>query len=216
MTSNVQNRKDIRESFAALLVAAIEGTGKPAQKVYPYRVSDFGGRKAVCVLASAPANRSKQAQVTRVSSRVRVDVHNFVWYADQGEQSSNSPAAGASVVIRIPNTENYQVGDVVTVEDASHLERATVTAVTTGQSITVNTLVYSYTRPVVHWWTERDAEDRLDWMEQEVSKVVMDNDTNETWAQVSFAGDHTHDDITIGGKPYLHEIIHLEFQLHSD
>ena len=216
MSADVQNRSVIREAFAALLTAALVGSGKPAQKVFPYRVSDFKGKYSVVVVASAPANRSKQAQVTRVSSLVKLDIHNFVLYAAVPVQATNNPAAGSAVVVYLPNTGDFSVGDQVTIEDAAHVEKATISIIVPNTSITVSTLANSYTAPTVSWWTERDAEDRLDLLEKSIADVMMDNDTNELWAQVSFEGDHTPDDITIGGKDYLHEIMHLVFQLHSD
>lgn len=216
MSANVQNRKDIREAFAALLETALVGTGLPAQKVYPYRVSDFKGRYSVVAVTSGKANRSKQAQVTRVSSGVNLEAHTFVLYSAPSVEATNNPAAGNNVTINVPSTTDFEVGDVVTLEDASHTERATVNLVTANVSIRVATLAYSYTAPEVFWWTERDSEDRMDLLEKKISDVIMDNDTNDTWAQLSFDGDTQQDPVVIGGRDYLHEIFPLNFRLHSD
>lgn len=216
MTSAVQNRKIIREAFATLLESALVGSGKPAQKVYNYRASDFKGKYSVVCVTSEKANRGKQAQVTRVFSQVGLEVHTFILYSAASVQATNNPTSGSGKVIEMEETTDFEVGDVVTVEDAGHTERATITAISAGISITVNSLTYSYTTPNVFWWTERDAEDRMDLLEKYISDVVMDNDTNETWAQLSFAGDTQSDPVVIGGKEYLHEIIPLRFDMYSE
>jgi hypothetical protein len=216
MTANVQNRKDIREAFATLIETALVGTGLPAQKVYPYRVADFKGRYSIVAVTSGKANRSKQAQVTRVTSGVNLEVHTFVLYSAPPVQSTSSPTAGSNVTILVPSTADFEVGDVVTIEDGSHTERATINLISAGVSIRVATLANAYTTPNVFWWTERDAEDREDLIEKMIADVVMDNDTNDTWAQLSFDGDTQPDPLIIGGREYLHEITPLNFRLHSD
>ena len=216
MASDVLNRQTIREAMAALLVTELEGPNKPAQKVYNHRVRDFNGRSPVVVVASRPTDRSKQAQVTRVSSLVKLDVHTFVLYSEAGVTASNSPTAGNNKVINLSDTSTFTVGDAVTIMDDSNSEAATITAITDDVSITVGTLAYSYATPKIYSWTERNAEDRLDLLEKSISDMVMDNDTTEMWAQLSFEGESTHDDVAIGGLEYLHEVFHLNFRLHSD
>ncbi len=216
MSADVQNRQTIREAYAALLVTALVGTGKPAQHVYEYLPGDFQGKYSIVAIDSAPSVRSKQAQVTRVSSGVRLDVHTLVLYAADPTNATNSPTAGNSKIIQMADTSNFEVGDSIVVEDNSHTEIAAVTAVSTNVSITVATLANAYTTPRVYWWHEKLAINRLDWLEKEISDVNMDNDTNDTWAQLSLDGTPTRDDVVIGGKPYLQEIFHLVFQLHSD
>jgi hypothetical protein len=216
MAADVQNRKTIREAFGALLVAAIEGAGKPAQKVYDFIVKDFKGKYATVALDSRPSIRSKQAQVTRVSSGIKLDTHLFVLYSDDPTPATNSPTAGNNKAIEMADTSLFAIGDEVFVEDAAHYEVAVVTAVSTNVSITAATLIYSYTTPKVYWWNEKLAANRLDLLEKEISDLLMDNDTNETWEQVAFDGEPSRDDIAIGGKEYLHEVIHLLFTLKSD
>ncbi len=216
MTANVPNRTTIREAFAALLETALVGSGLPAQKVYSYRVADFKGRYACVAVTSGKSTRSKQAQVTRITSGINLEAHTFVLYSAPPTLATNNLTAGDDVVIRVPSTSDFFVGDVVTIEDSSHTERATINAIVSNVSIRVDTLAYSYTTPNVFWWTERDAEDRLDLLEKMISDVAMDNDTNETWEQVSFDGDTTLDPVILGGREYLHEIIPFNFRLHSD
>lgn len=218
MTTDVQDRSVIRRTLAQLLQDSIEGAGKPVQKVFPYRVGDFRGKYAVVAVASAPANRSKQAQVTRVSSMLKFDVHCFVLYADS-PLSIGSVAAGSNRVLSISDTSNFVVGEVVAIENDLYYERPTVTAINPNVSITVDALSYSYDvsrSPKLYWWNEEHAEDRADLVEKSISDVVMDHDSTELWAELSFDGDTTPDVIQIGGKEYLHEIIHLACQLHSD
>ena len=66
------------------------------------------------------------------------------------------------------------------------------------------------------WWTEKDADNRLDWLEKAIADVVMDNDTNETWAELFFDGPTELDPVRISGKDYLHEVVPLQFRLFSE
>lgn len=216
MTANVANRQVIREAFATLLSSALVGPGKPAQKVYEYKVSDFKGKYSIVVVTSGRSNRSKQAQVTRVNSLVNLEVHSFVLYAGTPTVATNNPSAGSNVNIFMPSTEDFLVGDVVTVEDLSNSERPTITAINPNVSITVNSLTNSFTTPSVFWWTEKDADNRLDWLEKAIADVVMDNDTNETWAELFFDGPTELDPVRISGKDYLHEVVPLQFRLFSE
>jgi hypothetical protein len=220
MTSNVPNRKLVRQAFAAKLESALVGSGKPAQRVYRYRPADFGGKYSVVAVTSAPTTRAKQAQVTRTANKIRLQVHTFVLYADKAVIASNNPAAGSSRVISVSNTDQFTVADQVTIEDNSHRETSIITAITPGVSIVVDSLDYSYTTPRVTWWSEEDAEDRMDWLEKAVADVVMDNDVIEIpdvgiWV-VSFDGNSDIDFPIIGGLEYQHEIIPLVFEISSD
>lgn len=220
MTSNTPNRKLVRQAFAALLEAALVGTGKPAQRVYRYRAADFGGKYSVVAVTSAPTTRSKQAQVTRTVNKIRLQAHTFVLYADNAVIATNNPTAGSNRTINLSKTDIFAVSDVVTIEDNNHRETAIITGITPGVSIVVNTLVNGYTTPRVTWWSEEDAEDRMDWLEKAVADVVMDNDVIDvvgvgTWV-VSFDGDSEIDYPVIGGLEYQHETIPLIFEISSD
>lgn len=149
MPSNVLNRTTVRRALATLLDTALVGSGKPAEALYRYMVSDFQGKSPVIVVSSAPTNRNKQAQVTRVHSFVDLDIDNYVLYSAEG-------------------------------------------------------------------WTEEQSEDALDELEKAVSDVLMDNDTTETWAQLSFKGDSDLDYVAVGGKMYRVETIHVRTQLYSE
>jgi hypothetical protein len=214
--ANVVARQTLREAFATLLTASLVGTGKPAQVVYDYKVSDFKGKYSVVVITSGETDRMKQAQVSRVNSLINLEAHLFVLYAGTPTQATNNPTAGANKTILLPNTEDFIIGQVATIEDLYKSERAMVTDLVTNTSITVDNLANSYTAPNVFWWSEKDAENRLDWLEQEFSNVVMDNDTNETWEELFFDGPSQIDPLMIGGKEYLHEVVSLKFRLHSE
>ncbi len=223
MTSNVQNRQDIREAYADLLVTEFEGDGKPskpAQKVYPYLVGDFRGRFSIMSLDSRPSTRSKQAQVTRVASGIGMDLHVLVLYAAEPVRATNNPTAGSNKVFEMDDTSLFSVGDEVFIRDDDHEEMATVTVVADGVSITVATLENSYSdtvrKPDVYWWSEKHAQNRLDLFEKRISDLNMDNDTTDDWDLLSLDGKPTRDDVSIGGKEYLHEIYHLQFDLKSD
>lgn len=149
MTSNVANRKTIRQALASLLSTALVGTGKPAQALYDYRASDFGGQTPVIVVSSGGTNRAKQAQTTRVSSFVNLDIDVFTLYAEES-------------------------------------------------------------------WTEENSEDKQDDLEKAIADVLMDNDTNDTWAQLSFNGDSVLDFNVVGGKMYRQETIPVRIQLYSE
>lgn len=149
MPSSVQNRKTIRQALATLLTAELVGAGKPVQALYRYKASDFNGQSPVVVVTSAPTNRAKQAQTTRVASFVDMDIYTFVSYAEAG-------------------------------------------------------------------WTEEQSEDNLDDLEKEISDVLMDNESTDSWAYIAFKGDSELDFIIIGGKEYRVEIIHVRARLFSD
>lgn len=215
MTSNVPNRQTIREAFSAMLTTALVGTGKPAQKVYDFIVGDFSGRYSVAAVESRPSMRAKQAQVTRVASNVKLDVHTFVLYADTAIQATNNVTAGDDKLIQVHDTSLFAVGEDVCVTDETNYDVATVSAIVENVSITVN-LAHAFDLPKVYWWNEKLAANRLDLLEKEITEVVMDNDTNDTWDELSFDGVPESDPVLIGGKQYLHEVFHLNFQLKSD
>lgn len=149
MASDVTNRKTPRKALAALLEAALVGIGKPAQALYDYKASDFDGQTPVIVVSSGPAERAKQAQTTRVSSFVDVDIDVFTMYAEEG-------------------------------------------------------------------WSEEDSEDKQDDLEKAISDVLMDNDSTDDWAQLSFNGASELDFTAVGGKMYRRETIPVRIQLYTD
>lgn len=149
MAANVTNRKTIRKALAALLETELVGSGLPAQALYDYKASDFDGQTPVIVVSSGPANRSKQAQTTRVSSFVDLDIDVFTLYAEES-------------------------------------------------------------------WTEENSEDKQDDLEKAIADVLMDNDTNDTWAQLSFNGPSELDFTVVGGKMYRQETIRVQIQLYSE
>jgi hypothetical protein len=217
MSSDVQNRKTVRRALAALLEAQLVGSGKPAQKLYRYKKSDFKGQSPVIVVTSAPVTRSKQAQVTRIASMMELEIHTFVLYADEPVTATNNPTAGNSKAINLSNTALFAVGMEVGIEDVSHDEIATISAITPNVSITVATLAYSYTTPNIYWINEELSEDQMDLLEKEISDTLMDNEINGTlWADIEFNGPTELDPVAIGGKEYNHEVIKIQLRLFSE
>lgn len=64
--------------------------------------------------------------------------------------ATNSPAAGYAVVINVPATTAFAVGDCVSLSSGSTFEEANITAISAGVSITVDLLQNTLTTPVVH------------------------------------------------------------------
>jgi len=216
MTSNVQNRTEIRQALAQILTDACVGTGKPAEKVYRYKVADFQGLSPVIVVTSSHSNRKKQAQVTRVSSLVYLEIHIFVVYVQKPVIATNNPNAGSNVLIKISDTSGIDIGSAVVVQDDLSYESATVSNISADTSITVSTLVNSYTTPEVYIWNEEKSEDRLDLLEKTISDTLMDNEITELWSSISFDGNTLAADVALGGTEYRHEVIPVVVQLHSD
>lgn len=69
--------------------------------------------------------------------------------------ATNNPSAGSSVVINMTDTGDLAVGREVTVKDGSNSEICRVTAVVSNTSITVATLVNSYTTPDIYGFNTR-------------------------------------------------------------
>jgi len=76
------SRAPVRKHFAALLQAALVGTGKPAQAVYDHLVGDFRDAGVVVVVASGPILRQRASLGECWQSTVRLNVYLFVRYAD--------------------------------------------------------------------------------------------------------------------------------------
>ena len=74
------NRKTVRQAFADLLETALASL---AQKVYDYRVGDFGNQSPVVVASNAGSRRERISfQGSKVTTYLQVDV--FVLYSDEG------------------------------------------------------------------------------------------------------------------------------------
>jgi hypothetical protein len=82
MTTNMVDRKTVREAFAALLAAALVGDGKPVEAVYAYQVSDFQGKSPVVFITSAGSFRRNPERSTRSTSIAYFDVNVMVLYSD--------------------------------------------------------------------------------------------------------------------------------------
>lgn len=101
----------------------------------------FGGTGADGAIAN-------NASITITGSNNTVFVKNYTSWA-AGDQLSkaftNDPAAGSSIVLNMANTGNFAVNDIVRVSSSAGSEFATVTAIATNVSITVDTLALNHT-----------------------------------------------------------------------
>jgi hypothetical protein len=66
------------------------------------------------------------------------------------QSATNSPTTGSAVVIDLAVTSGYSVGQQVLVVGGSNAEICVIGSIASGVSITVNTLVHSYTDPVIY------------------------------------------------------------------
>ncbi len=79
------NRATVRKAFAALLTSAL---GTLAQKVYDYRVGDFGTQNPVVTVSSSGILRRRATFAgSRATMYLQVDV--FVLYSDLGSWSED-------------------------------------------------------------------------------------------------------------------------------
>jgi hypothetical protein len=76
-------RQTAREALGALLVTALEGTGKLAQKVYDYWTGNIEGQSPVVVVSSSGVERPRMtAKGHRVVVYLQVDVYSVYAMAD--------------------------------------------------------------------------------------------------------------------------------------
>ena len=91
MTSNVVNRKTIRQTLAAAMTTDLVGVTKAAKKLYDYKVSEFSAETThIIVVTSGPTDRARQAETTRVHSFVDLEIWTFVLYSADGWTEENS------------------------------------------------------------------------------------------------------------------------------
>jgi hypothetical protein len=82
MTTVMIDRKALREALAALLAAALVGTGLPVNAVYSYQVADTKGKSPVVFVTSAGAWRRNPEHSARSTSIAYLDVNILVLYSD--------------------------------------------------------------------------------------------------------------------------------------
>ena len=75
-------RAAARKQLATLLEAALVGTGKPAQTVYPYQVGDFKGATPVVAVTSGPMRRRLDSMGDCWRKSFQLLVYVFVAYSD--------------------------------------------------------------------------------------------------------------------------------------
>jgi hypothetical protein len=62
-------------------------------------------------------------------------------------------------------------------------------------------------------WTEADAEDAIDDIEQAIAGMVDSNTSGTIWDYLSFAGETQMDSVIIGGEEYKHERIPVQVRI---
>lgn len=62
-------------------------------------------------------------------------------------------------------------------------------------------------------WTEAQAEDKLDEIEQQVAQAVANNQENGDWNTIDYEGETKIREVIIGGNAYLEEIIPIKVGL---
>lgn len=108
------SRETVRDALAALLQAALVGSGKPAQAVFGYQVGDFGGQSPVVVVASGPTTRERRGFGPCWHTSATLLVFVFVTYAASGWTEANAEdaldaieAAIADVVLANSSTATW-------------------------------------------------------------------------------------------------------------
>jgi len=61
-------------------------------------------------------------------------------------------------------------------------------------------------------WTNAQAEDRIDAIEQGIADVINDNQITANWSSIDYDGDSARSDVMIGGQEYIMEAIPIGAQ----
>lgn len=98
------SRSTLRTALAALLQAALVGTGKAAQAVYSYPIGDFQGQSPVVVVESGGSERRQMTHGSQ-GSRFFLTIYIFVLYSDQSTfQEDDAETALDSIETTIAET----------------------------------------------------------------------------------------------------------------
>ena len=79
------NRETVRDALAALLEAALTGSGKPVQAVYGYLKSDLAGQSPVVMVQSAGIRREMASASDDWDNVMRFEL--LAWVMDANEAS---------------------------------------------------------------------------------------------------------------------------------
>ena len=83
MTVTVTNPETIRDEVATFLTGDLVGAGLPAQAVYNYARSDFGGASPVVLVVSNGDTFNRHSNNERVKGSIYLQVLIFVLYTDE-------------------------------------------------------------------------------------------------------------------------------------
>ena len=108
-------REAARKQLATLLEAALVGSGKPAQAVYPYQVGDFKGATPVVAVTSGPMRRRLDSMGECWRKSFQLLVYVFVAYSDDAgwteamaEDAIDAIEDGiAAVILANPRTDAW-------------------------------------------------------------------------------------------------------------
>lgn len=105
----MSQRANARVRIAGMLQTALVGTGKPAQAVYSYQVSDFGGQSPVVVVWSG-STLPKQMTARFTERQHWINVMIFSLYADGTWTEADAENAVDDIAEKIYDTlDNNQV-----------------------------------------------------------------------------------------------------------
>ena len=90
-----RSRETARKALAALLEAALVGSGKPAQAVYAYQVGDFAGASPVVVVSSGGSLREQGSFGPCWDDTFSLAIYSFVLYANPDDGWTESDAEDA-------------------------------------------------------------------------------------------------------------------------
>jgi hypothetical protein len=82
----VLSRKTVRDEIATALQTAVAGSGKPFSSVYGYQIGKLDGESPVCLVLSAPIQRSIQGIGTqRYYNTIDLELHVLVFDGDKNQ-----------------------------------------------------------------------------------------------------------------------------------
>lgn len=123
----------------------------------------------------------------------------------------------AQAVYGYPVSDFQQQSPVVVLRSAGS-ERTMETMSTRRKSLLyLDLMAFTLYADAASNWTEADAEDQLDSIEQIVDETVAANLVNgTTWADIGYDSKTTTGNVTIGGEQYRYEVIPLKITVFHD